>query len=181
MEVDPLHCTQALGGIHGKQWEHCCDDAPRSPRPEELSSAFGPGCERPANTHNDETDAPNGSVSVPKLRSLAENLIKTTNRGLKNVPPCSVTRLLPKEAQAVCSRSTSRPIRDGGRPTSSRVLSLSRPARRKTETGRRCGASMVAAARQIAHRTRQSLDQKAMGSITARDGCRPEVLERELR
>jgi hypothetical protein len=67
MSVDPLHGAQALGGIHGKQWEHCCDNTAGSPRPEELSSALGPRCQRPANAHSDEADAPDGSIGVPKL------------------------------------------------------------------------------------------------------------------
>lgn len=62
-----LHGAQTLGGIHPKQWEYRRDKATGSPKWEELPFALGPRCQRPANTHGDETDAPNRSVGVPEL------------------------------------------------------------------------------------------------------------------
>jgi hypothetical protein len=79
-----LHGAQTLGGVYRKQWEHRRDEAPYSPRPEELPSGFlGPRCHRPDEPYSDKTDAPNLSVGVPKLQtgSPAEYLTGTDNEG----------------------------------------------------------------------------------------------------
>jgi hypothetical protein len=99
MLITYLHGAQTLGGIHGKQREYRRDEAPYSPRPEELPSVFfRPRRQRPANPHDIETNAPNRSVGVPKLQtSLTEHL--TRRRMVKyDVRPCAATQPQPKKA-----------------------------------------------------------------------------------
>ena len=62
-----LHGNQTFRGIHGKQWEHRCDDAASGPRQEQLPFAFGPGDQGPAYSNNDKATAPNRPRSVPNL------------------------------------------------------------------------------------------------------------------
>jgi hypothetical protein len=62
-----LHGHQTFGGIHGKQWEYCSDNAAGSPRQEEFPFALGPRYQGPTDSNSNKANAPNSPHSVSKL------------------------------------------------------------------------------------------------------------------
>ena len=79
---EPLHGTQAFGGIHAKQWEHRGEKARGCPGPEEPASAFRPKHQGPDESDGDEANAPNRAVGVSNLQVSAENLIRSRLGGV---------------------------------------------------------------------------------------------------